>query len=352
MYTLLKYGQKSKRTKKVSKSDERVLILGASTLDGLGAEFLRQYLERGARQIVIVGRRKQALDHVRDTMLKRTEGRGERHPHAQVYVVPTELTDTEGVIKLRDFVMKNLHGLDTLHIVFGVTSILPILGVANVDPYNVNASGQATDFLHASREGLDQIAQTVQHSSDGNLKGTAIVLGAMLPILQTTSANPAVITIGSVAGLIPAPTRAVYCASKSSQHYLIRSVELECEAQAGTPVPGSDMRRTRVNFLLVAPGPIKNSFVATYAVDATTGPRDNRERALEVPDVVQGTLRRVDGEQWGILVIPSHAFVGSLLAQFNATYVPVLLQSRSLNERLTFSRRSWVGRMAHNMYRY
>ena len=59
-------------------------------------------------------------------------------------------------------------------------------------------------------------------------------------------------------------------------------------------------------------------------MDATTGPRDNRERALEVPDVVRGTLRRVDAEQWGILVIPTHAFVGSLLAQFNATYVPVL----------------------------
>ena len=150
-------------------------------------------------------------------------------------------------------------------------------------------------LTHATQDGLDRIGETVQRSCDANVKGPAIVLGALIPLMQTTSSRPAVVTIGSVAGLIPAPTRAVYCASKSAQHLLVRSVDLECEAQAATPAPGQP-RRARVHFLLVAPGPIKNSFVATYSVDASTGPRDRRDQALRVEDVVRATLRRVDAE--------------------------------------------------------
>ena len=157
---------------------------------------------------------------------------------------------------------------------------------------------------------------------------------------RSTSSRPAVVTIGSVAGLIPAPTRAVYCASKSAQHLLVRSVDLECESQAGMPGPGQS-RRARVHFLLVAPGPIKNSFVATYSVDASTGPRDRRDHALGVEDVVRATLRRVDAEQWGVLVMPSYLRVAWILTCLDATYVYP-----------TDLRRAWLGRAAHRLYRY
>lgn len=307
------------RTRLVDPSEERVVLLGASTLDGLGAAFLKQYLERGTRRIMIVGRRKAALEEVRAAMLEVTKGR--RHPDAEVEVFVAQLTSPADVLRLRDVLLQKWQGLDTLHIVFGVTSILPILGVADVDPCNVNASGDKTTRVHPTQAGLEQLCDTVQHSSDGNLKGTAIVLAAMIPVLQTRSESPAVIGIGSVAGLVPAPTRAIYCATKSSQHYLLRSVELECDSQAGTFVPGTAQRRAHVRFLLVAPGPIKNSFVAKYAVDSATGPRDNRDKALEVHDVVRHTLQRVDAQAWGMLVLPRVAFVASLLAQFDSTYV-------------------------------
>ena len=214
------------------------------------------------------------------------------------------------------------------------------VGVAGVDPCGVNSETEERGLTHATQDGLDRIGETVQRSCDANVKGPAIVLGALIPLMQTTSSRPAVVTIGSVAGLIPAPTRAVYCASKSAQHLLVRSVDLECEAQAATPAPGQP-RRARVHFLLVAPGPIKNSFVATYSVDASTGPRDRRDHALGVEDVVRATLRRVDAEQWGVLVMPSYLRVAWILACLDATYVYP-----------TDLRRAWLGRAAHRLYRY
>ncbi|WFD21212.1 hypothetical protein MCAP1_003473 [Malassezia caprae] len=318
--------RRGQRIAKLPASEERVVILGASTLDGLGAALLKQCLLRGTEHLMIVGRRRDALEQVRDHMLAQTAGR--RSARAHVEIVCAELTSSADIAALRDRILQQWGGLDTLHIVFGVTSILPVLGVADVDPCGVNASGAASTDVHPTREGLDRIAAAVRRSSDGNLTGTAMVLGALVPILQTTSAHPAVVVIGSVAGLVPAPTRAVYCATKASQHFLVRSVELECESQAGTLVPGTQRRRARVPFLLVAPGPIQNSFVATYAVDARTGPRDNRENALKVHDVISATLARLDHAQWGTLVMPTRAYVASLLAQVNATYVWLLTQAR------------------------
>ncbi|WFD28918.1 hypothetical protein MNAN1_003934 [Malassezia nana] len=320
-----------KRASKISPKEERVVILGASTLDGLGAAYLQQCLLRGTEHLLIVGRRREGLEQVRDAMLAKTAGK--RSENAQVDIVQAELTQSADIAALRDHILQQWGRLDTLYVVFGVTSILPVLGVADVDPCGVNASGGDTKSVHPTRSGLERIAATVQQSSDGNLKGTAMVLGALVPVMQTTSSNPAVVAIGSVAGLIPAPTRAVYCATKSAQHFLVRSMDLECESQAGTCIPGTQKRRARVHFLLVAPGPLRNSFVATYAVDANTGPRDNRDKALSVHDVVRASVRRLDHAQWGTLVLPSPVYAASLLAQVQAT-------------------RGWIGRMAHKLYNY
>lgn len=148
-------------------------------------------------------------------------------------------------------------------------------------------------------------------------------------MLQATSVDPVVVGTGSVAGLIAAPTRSIYCATKAAQHFLLESVALECESQTGKLIPGTDKRRAFVRFLILAPGPIKNSFVKQYAVDATTGPRDNRDQALDVKDITAETLASVDANASGLLVLPRTAFVGSLLAQFHTTYValhPALTQ--------------------------
>ena len=45
LHVVWTYARRKKRTQYVDAGAERVLILGASTPDGLGAELLRQYVE-------------------------------------------------------------------------------------------------------------------------------------------------------------------------------------------------------------------------------------------------------------------------------------------------------------------
>ncbi|WFD34311.1 hypothetical protein MCUN1_001150 [Malassezia cuniculi] len=318
----------NRRVKNLAPASERVAILGASTLDGLGAALLHRYIERGTKHITIVGRRKEALDAVRSAALSKYPG-----ANADIAVFVADCTSTSDVIALRSHIESKYGGLDTLHIVFGVTSILPLLGLAGVDPLGVNADGVATTRRDADAAGLERIVQTVEHSANGNLTGTAVVLGALVPLLQATSTRPAVAVTGSVAGLVYAPTRSIYCATKSAQHFLVNSVALECDRQAGLPIPGSSKRRAHVRFLIVAPGPIRNSFVAKYAVDSNDGPRDNRDRALDVNDVARDTVARIDSEKYGMLVLPRYVFLAALASQFEAT-------------------RALVARISHRMYRY
>lgn len=306
---------------------ERVAILGASTLDGLGAALLREYIERGTKQITIVGRRREALEAVRDAALAAHPG-----THAQVSVFAADCTRAADIVALRTHLEQAYGGLDTLHIVFGITSVLPLLGVADADPLGVNAGDGAPTTGAPDAAGLERIAHTTMHSAHANVAGTAVVLGALIPLLQTTSARPAVAVTGSVAGLVYAPTRSIYCATKAAQHFLVNSVALECDTQAGLPAPGG-ARRARVRFLIVAPGPIRNSFVAKYAVDSAGGPRDDRTNALDVADVARAAVARLDYEAFGMLVIPAYAFAASIAAQFSAT-------------------RALVARVSHRLYRY
>lgn len=305
---------------------ERVAILGASTLDGLGAALLRAYLARGTKQITIVGRRREALAAVRDAALAAHPG-----TDAQVSIFAADCTRAADVVALRTHLEQAYGGLDTLHIVFGVTSVLPLLGIADVDPLGVNA-GDGAPGIDADAAGLERIASTAMHSANGNLAGTAVVLGALIPLLQTTSAQPAVAVTGSVAGLVYAPTRSIYCATKAAQHFFVNSVALECDRQAGIPVRGGG-RRAHVRFLIVAPGPIRNSFVAKYAVDSASGPRDDRTNALDVGDVARAAVARLDYDAFGMHVLPAYAFAGALASQFSAT-------------------RALVARISHRLYRY
>lgn len=79
---------------------ERVVILGASSLDGLGAAYLYEYLARGCRSIVIVGRRAEALEAVRAAALK-------KHPDAEVHVRVADCSSVRDVQDLRAYVEKS-----------------------------------------------------------------------------------------------------------------------------------------------------------------------------------------------------------------------------------------------------
>jgi short-subunit dehydrogenase len=133
------------------------------------------------------------------------------------------------------------------------------------------------------------------------------VVSCQLPLLQLSSAEPAFSTLGSLAGLVPAPTRALYGASKAGQHMLLQGLALEAAAQAK-----ADSRRAHVRFLHVLPGTIATGFRAG-AVDGApeeSGARDSswdresKSDVLTAEHVAQQTILAVDRQTQGELLMP------------------------------------------------
>lgn len=86
---------KRRRSQKVDKVGERILILGATS--GIGRTLAQQYAERGAR-VCIVGRRESL---VREVQL---ECRNVKHSTAtedDVLAIPADFTNPEDMIKVR-----------------------------------------------------------------------------------------------------------------------------------------------------------------------------------------------------------------------------------------------------------
>lgn len=67
--TLYHWHPKKRRSKTLPPSQERVVILGASSLDGIGAAIARECVARGCSNLVLVARREQALEQVKESIM-------------------------------------------------------------------------------------------------------------------------------------------------------------------------------------------------------------------------------------------------------------------------------------------
>lgn len=68
-----------------------------------------------------------------------------------------------------------------------------------------------------------------------------------IPLLQSSSTKPSILLLSSVAAVIPAPTRALYAATKSASLLLFQSLAIE---------------HPRISFSLVLPASIEGNFRA------------------------------------------------------------------------------------------
>ncbi len=260
------------RTQRIKIYEERVLILGASNERSVGEALALQYARRGCRDLILVGRNLAGLEAVKKRCIEQA-AQGEEYDmsdeapgdeaklkhEARIHCIAADCAKVEDVDKLRKQVSAKFKGIDTLHICFGVSALLPLLGVAGVDP--VRPTDKSTSKVYADKSGLEAVQQAVTSASNVNLAGTAICLAAFLPMLQTTSRFPAVILMSSAAALFATPTRSVYAATKSAQLSLFRSVAIESQAHAEVSSSGeAGKRRAKVRFLSICPGTIATSF--------------------------------------------------------------------------------------------
>ncbi|KAF8988092.1 hypothetical protein BDQ17DRAFT_1374374 [Cyathus striatus] len=175
------------RPSKVAKETERVVILGASS--GIGRSIAHLYAERGAH-VFIVGRREYQVNEVVDECKQRS---GE------------------------------WNGLDTLVVAAGVSSLRPLMAVACVDDdgHNGVVAPQAT------QEGLQTTVNVAEAALRGNFIGPLVSAVSFIPLLTLSSRAPSITLISSVASLIPAPTRSLYCSTKSASLVLFQSLSIE-----------------------------------------------------------------------------------------------------------------------------
>lgn len=224
----------------------------------------------------------------------------------RITCIAADCSKAEDVDSLRKQVSAKCKGIDTVHICFGVSALLPLLGVAGVDP--VKSSGEKR--VYADRAGLEAVHSAVNSASNVNLTGTAICLTAFLPMLQTTSPYPSVILMSSAAALFATPTRSIYAATKSAQLSLFRSVAVEAQAHSEAS-PEGGKKRAKVRFLSICPGTIATSFRHS-AVDldktSTEMPEDlawvKGEKMLTPQGVAEKTIFAVDRYSEGTITLP------------------------------------------------
>lgn len=279
------------RTRVVPANKERVVILGASTVDGIGAAIAAESLARGVRQVMLVGRNEQGLKHVKEHLCAKCGSAA-----LDIVLRPADCSNTADVLAARDAAADQFGGIDTLYIVFGSMIDSTLLGITGNDPIR-----DGKDAGPTTQSGLANLHGVMERACTINVSGTALTLASFVPLMQKFSMRPHICVIGSLASVIPAPTRAIYAAVKAAQQQLVLGFATECASQAR--VPGISL----VKFTVLAPGSVDTSFSA----------RRSNAGAMRATDVARCAVVKVDAGKTGVVPVPGKyiiAWIASIFA--------------------------------------
>jgi len=181
------------------------LVTGASS--GIGAEFAKDLAHRGAGKIILVARREDRLRALAEQI----------GPQAVVHAV--DLTDSVAV----DALLQQHPHVDLL-----------------VNNAGFGWGSPITEQVDQSSRLLEMI--------DLNCKALLQLTTHYLPgMIEKRSGW--ILNVGSIAGMVPMPTMATYCATKAFVHFFTEALRVET-------------RGTGVRVHLLAPGPVETEFFA------------------------------------------------------------------------------------------
>ncbi|KAI1201834.1 short-chain dehydrogenase [Nemania serpens] len=253
------------RTKRVRPAEERVLILGASS--GLGRTLAKQYAARGAK-VCAVARRSEPL-------VELAQECGDRClPFVADF---TNAAEMEG---LRSQLLRQWDGLDTLHICAGVSAVQPVMALTGVESNDEDPDAA----------GVERAAGIVGRAAQGNFFGPLITAMTFVPMMKRTSASPAILLVSSIAAVVPAPTRALYAATKAAALLFFQSLAIE---------------HPEIAFTCVLPATIEGNFRSS-AVDVDPSQRadEANKKGLKLEYVARRCADAVDQGSRGNVVIP------------------------------------------------
>ncbi|KZV95627.1 NAD(P)-binding protein [Exidia glandulosa HHB12029] len=276
VYLLHRSRRRASRVSVVPPAGERVLVVGASS--GVGKEIALKYAARGAR-VMLTGRRVAELDAAADecrALSTAVKVRAER----------MDATVAEDVLRVRDVLLADWAGCDTVIIAAGVSALQPLLAVAGVEH---NTRTNVFEPAQVTLDGLQRAQHIAERAVAGNYIGILLSLVALIPVLSQTSRRPAVLLVSSLAAVIPAPTRTLYASTKAASLLLFQALAIE---------------HPQVKFTTCMPSTIEGNFRAS-AVDS--GPvRETLEKALKKDTVARACIHGVDAEKPSVWLPRTH----------------------------------------------
>jgi len=187
------------------------LITGASA--GIGQEFAR-HLGSRARRLVLVARRQERLDQLRDELIA-------AHPRIEIHTRVVDLSDTRQLNALTDWV--STQGID-IELLINNAGLGDLGPVADADPQK-----------------LEQIMLV-------NMNALTLLTRAMIPGMIARNKG-AILNVSSSAGFLPIAGFAVYAASKAYVTSFSEALRAE-------------LRDTNVTVSALCPGPVHTEFTA------------------------------------------------------------------------------------------
>ncbi|QRW00325.1 short chain dehydrogenase [Ceratobasidium sp. AG-Ba] len=255
------------RTRVISKDDERVLIIGASS--GVGRVTAVEYSKHGAR-VAIVARREALLREVEQECAQFTD------KPDRILSIVADFGNEDDMAGVLVAIEQAWNGLDTVVVAAGVSALQPVMSITK-------------------QGGVGHTKSVALRALEGNYLGPLVSAVTFIPLLEKTSQKPAIALISSLAAVVPAPTRALYCSTKSASLLLFQSLAIE---------------HPRIKFTNVIPATIEGDFRAS-AVDGGEV-REVLKGALKKQTVAQAIMNGVDTEARNVW-LPSTMRVGLFL---------------------------------------
>jgi short-subunit dehydrogenase len=258
----------------------RALITGASA--GIGREFARQ-LANGARSLILVARREQKLNELRDDLKQ-------RHPNLTVH---TRKTDLANLVQLKELIA----WLDCEEV--EVDLLINNAGLGDLGPFATSDPARNDQMTLVNMVALTSLTRH------------------LLPQMIARK-HGGILNVSSSAGFLPIPEFAVYAATKAYVTSFSEALRAE-------------LRETGVSVCTLCPGPVHTDF--QEVAKRPGGQREPGPEFVYVPveKVVRNALTALESDR--PLIIPGLAMkIGMFLVRL--TPMPILrLASRFSTKR-------------------
>jgi short-subunit dehydrogenase len=257
------------------------LITGASA--GIGREFARQLAGR-ARSLVLVARRRERLEELRDELPK-------RDPNLSVYIRVTDLSDQSAVIDLCDWLEREKITIDLL----------------------INNAGLGDLGSFATSE-----LQRVKEMLAVNVTALTLLTRLLLPGMIARKRG-AILNVSSSASFLPIAGFAVYAATKAYVTSFSEAIRAE-------------LHDTGITVTSLCPGPVHTEFTKVAHRNAASRKKSGPEFThVSVETVVQEALEALERNK--PLVIPGFVMKLAMLL-VRLTPMPILRLASRLSAKV------------------